>query len=52
MGSEMCIRDRYGSKQNEGTLEELKKDFFAMISNGMEYKKSIIKNDLAPLYPE
>ncbi len=42
----------YGSKQNEGTLEELKNDFYAMTSNEIESRNNNKKNDLSPLYPE
>ena len=42
----------YGSKQNEGTLEELKNDFYAIISNEIESKNKNTKNDLSPLYPK
>ena len=42
----------YGSKQNEGTLEELKNDFYAIISNEIESKIKNKINDLSPLYPK
>ena len=42
----------YGSKQNEGTLEELKNDFYAITSNEIESKNNNKNNDLSPLYPE
>jgi len=42
----------YGSKQNDGTLEELKNDFYAMTSNEIESKKYNKNNNLSPLYPE
>ncbi len=42
----------YGSKQNEGTLEELKNDFYAMTSNEIESRNNNKNNDLSPLYPE
>ena len=42
----------YGSQQNEGTLEELKKDFYAMTSAEIKSNNNNKKNDLSPLYPE
>ena len=42
----------YGSKQNVGTLEELKKDFYAVTSNDFELNNNNKKNNLSPLYPE
>jgi len=41
----------YGSKQNEVTLEELKNDFYEIISNHIESNNNT-KKDLSPLYPE
>ena len=42
----------YGSKQNEGKLEELKNDFYALILNHIETTNNNKNNDLSPLYPE
>ena len=42
----------YGSNQNEGTLEELKSDFYAVTSNDFELNNNNKKNNLSPLYPE
>jgi len=42
----------YGSKQYEGSLEELKNDFYAMTSNKIKHKKYSKNNNLSPLYPE
>ena len=42
----------YGSKKNEGALEELKNDFYTMTSNEIESKNNNKKNNLSPLYPE